>query len=152
MFEPPESGHPTGLLASLCLLKVVRGTVWVPVVNVGTSEVLRYPRIDLGSLSAAQVVSLPVGVTEVGATVATVSTQTATPSAIDRMASLDLSALTGADQEKVRSLLQKFSSVFAAHDGDLGCTNLLSNDIPLLDDEPVRQRYRRTPPPQSMRR
>ncbi|KAI3358861.1 hypothetical protein L3Q82_015251 [Scortum barcoo] len=36
--------------------------------------------------------------------------------------------------------------VFSVHDGDLGCTNLLSHDIPLLDDIPVRQRHRRIPP------
>lgn len=29
---------------------------------------------------------------------------------------------------------------------DLGCTNLISHDIPLLDDVPVRQRYRHIPP------
>ncbi len=32
------------------------------------------------------------------------------------------------------------------HDGDLGGTNLIFHDIPLLDDVPVRQRYRRIPP------
>lgn len=146
LFEPPESGLPAGLLASACLLTVVRGTVWVPVVNVGTTEVLLYPRTRLGSLSAAQVVSLPAGVTEVGAAAATVSSQAVTPSAMDRMVSPDLSALTEPEQERVRSLLQKYNSVFAAHEGDLGCTNLLSHDIPLLDNVPVRQRYRRIPP------
>ncbi|KAI4898438.1 hypothetical protein NFI96_007691, partial [Prochilodus magdalenae] len=29
---------------------------------------------------------------------------------------------------------------------DIGCTGLISHDIPLLDDVPVRQRYRRIPP------
>ncbi|XP_078794575.1 uncharacterized protein LOC144988164 [Oryzias latipes] len=29
---------------------------------------------------------------------------------------------------------------------DLGCTNLISHEIPLLDDKPVRQRYRQLPP------
>lgn len=124
-------------MASPCLLKAVWGTVWVPVVNVGTTDVLLYPRTDVGSLSAAQVVSLPAGVTEVGPTMATVSTQAVTLSATDRMASLGLSALSGPEQEKVRSLLQKFSSGVAAHDGDLWCTNLLSHEIPLLDDVPV---------------
>lgn len=36
--------------------------------------------------------------------------------------------------------------VFSAHDGNLGCTNLISHDIPLVDDTPVRQRYRRITP------
>lgn len=93
--------------------------------NIGTVEVLLYPGPDLGTLSAPEVVSLPAGMTEVGAIVATVSTRTATPSAIDRMASMDLPALTGLEQEKVKSLLQRFGSVSAANDGDLECTNLL---------------------------
>lgn len=59
---------------------------------------------------------------------------------------LDLSALADQDQVEVRSLLQKYSSVFSAHDGDLGCTKLIAHDIPVLDDVPVRQRYRHIPP------
>lgn len=54
--------------------------------------------------------------------------------------------MTEEEQGKVRSVLRDYSSVFAAHDGDLGCTDLISHDIPLLDDVPVRQRYRRIPP------
>ena len=36
--------------------------------------------------------------------------------------------------------------VFSAHDGDLGCTDLISHDIPLVHDVLVRQRYRHIPP------
>ncbi len=36
--------------------------------------------------------------------------------------------------------------MFLAHDSDLGCNNLISHDIPLTDEVPVRQRYRRLPP------
>lgn len=140
LFEPPESGLPAGLLASPCLVQVVRGTVYVPVVNVGTTEVLLYPRTSLGILGVAQVVSLPAGVTEVEPTLVTISSQAAVPSISDRIESLDLSALPDQEQTSVRSLLYKYQSVFSAHDGDLGCTNLISHDIPLLDDVPVRQR------------
>lgn len=146
LFEPPESGLPAGLLASPCLVQVVRGTVYVPVVNVGTTEVLLYPRTSLGILGVAQVVSLPAGVTEVEPTLVTISSLAAVPSISDRIESLDLSALPDHEQTSVRSLLYKYQSVFSAHDGDLGCTNLISHDIPLLDDVPVRQRYRRIPP------
>lgn len=59
---------------------------------------------------------------------------------------MDLSSLPAGDQDQVRSLLTKYTSVFAAHEGDLGCTNLIAHDIPLLDNIPVRQRYRRIPP------
>lgn len=59
---------------------------------------------------------------------------------------VDLSAFAEQDQTEARSLLQKYGSVFSTHEADLGCTNLISHDIPLLDYVPVRQRYRRIPP------
>lgn len=43
LFEPPESGLPVGLLASPCLIQAVHGTVYVPVLNVGTTDVVLYP-------------------------------------------------------------------------------------------------------------
>lgn len=46
------------------------------------------------------------------------------------------------------SLLQKHCSVFSHGEGDLGCTTLVEHEIPLMDDAPVRQRYRRLPPSQ----
>lgn len=54
--------------------------------------------------------------------------------------------LSSEERDQVQSLLREYSSVFAAHDQDLGCTHLVTHDIPLLDDIPVRQRYRRIPP------
>lgn len=36
--------------------------------------------------------------------------------------------------------------MFARSDLDLGCTNLITHDIPLTDNIPIRQRYRRIPP------
>ncbi|KAI4874103.1 hypothetical protein NFI96_002857 [Prochilodus magdalenae] len=146
LFDPPEAGLPAGLLASPCLVQVARGTVYVPVVNVGTTEDLLHLRTCLGSLSSVQVVSLPTGITEVWSTTATVSSQVAARSAQSGIEAVDLSALTDQEQQEVRSLLQKYSSVFSAHEGDLGCTNLIEHEIPLLDNVLVRQRYRRIPP------
>lgn len=145
LFEPPASGLPAGLLASPCFVQAVQGTAYIPVVNVGTNEVVLYPRTCLGTLSPAEVVSLPPGVTEVRSS-ATVSSVVAAGSEQGQVDTVDLSALAEPEQRQVRSLLQRFSSVFSAHEGDLGCTNLVSHDIPLLDDVPVRQRYRRIPP------
>ena len=36
--------------------------------------------------------------------------------------------------------------MFAAEEGDLGCTGLITHEIPVLDSVPIRQRYRRIPP------
>ncbi len=94
------------------------------------------------------VVSLPLGVTEVKEMVATVGSQGCViePSLRERIESVDLSALEIEEQDKVRTLLQSYQSVFSAHDSDLGCTNLISHDIHLTDEVPVQQRYRRLPP------
>lgn len=72
MFEPPESGLPAGLLASPALVRVIRGTVYVPVVNVGTAEVMLRPTTVVGNLREVYIVSLPAGVSEEKPVVATV--------------------------------------------------------------------------------
>ena len=78
--------------------------------------------------------------------VATVSSQTAPPSMQQQVEDVDLSPLSVEEQGQVRSLLEHYASVFSTSDTDLGCTNLISHDIPLIDDTPVAQRYRRIPP------
>lgn len=60
------------------MVQVSRGTVFVPVVNVGVPDVLLYPRVSLGSLSSADIVSLPAGVSEIHSISASLSSQVAT--------------------------------------------------------------------------
>lgn len=110
-----------------------------PVLNVGTTDVLLYPQIHLGSLCGTQVISLARGVTEVKLATASVSAQGAASVAQNGLASIDLATLPEEEQREVRSLLQQYISVFPNHDGDLGCSNLISHNIPLLDNVPVRQ-------------
>lgn len=43
-------------------------------------------------------------------------------------------------------MLLKHETMFAASDLDLGCTTLVTHDIPILDNVPIRQRYRWIPP------
>lgn len=107
---------------------------------------LLYPRITVGTLDEVQVVSLPPDVTEVPSGVATVASLSAAPTVPDQIGTMDLSALPADEQGNVKSLLSRYASVFSAHDGDLDCTDLIVHDIPLLDDAPVCQRYRRIPP------
>lgn len=148
LLEPLEFGLPVGLLVSPALVKVVRGIAYVPVVNVGTTDVLLFPRRVIGTLSSVHVVSLPPGVTEVWpgqGTVCTIGSQVGTL-VQEQLDALDLSQVSRDEQGKIRALLSRYQSVFSSFEGDLGCTNLLSHDIPLLDDTPIRQRYRRIPP------
>ncbi len=145
LFEPPETGLPAGLLASPSLVQVTGGTVSVPVVNVGTVDVVLYLTTVIGRLREVYLVGLPAGLTVVPSVIAQVASSDA--SAIsEQIESVDLEGLSVEEQEQVRALLREYQRVFSMHDGDPGCTNLLSHDIPLTDDIPVRQRYRRIPP------
>ncbi|KAL7870478.1 hypothetical protein SRHO_G00079750 [Serrasalmus rhombeus] len=146
LFEPPDTGLPAGLLASPALVTVIRGTGYIPVVNVGVNDVLLYPRTNLGILSSVCVVNLPPEVQEVSPVTATVASHDVTLSPCNQVATLDLSSLSDGEQDQVRALLQKYHDVFSSHEGDLGCVNFISHQIPLLDDVPVRQRHRRIPP------
>ncbi|KAL2097674.1 hypothetical protein ACEWY4_006881 [Coilia grayii] len=147
LFEPTDGGLPGGLLVSPALVQVTRGSVQVPVVNVGCTDILLYPRTRLGQLSVVSIVSLPQDVVEIHSMTATKDFPLlALPSVEEQIKAVDLSPLSVEEQSQVRDLLLRYSSVFAAHKGDLGCTTLLSHDIPLLDQAPVRQRYRRIAP------
>lgn len=146
LFEPTDRGLPAGLLASPSMVQVIRNTSYIPVVNVSTEDVLLYPRTDLGSVCSVQVVSLPAHVSEVSTVTASVASQVMAPPVSAQIEELDLAVLSPFDQQQVRDLLQPFQGVFAAHDGDLGCTDLIFQQIPLVDNVPIRQRYRRIPP------
>ncbi|KAL2077879.1 hypothetical protein ACEWY4_027383 [Coilia grayii] len=144
LFEPAESGLPSGLLVSPSLVKVVYGTASIPVVNVGTTNIL----LSAYTLQSVHVVSLPSGVEEVQPVTATIIAQAAQVGGSvvqEQIEAIELPLLASAEQEQARALLRRYHTVFSAHDGDLGCTNLLSHDIPLLDNVPVRQRYCRIP-------
>lgn len=65
LFEPTDRGLPRGLLVSPALVQVAQGSVHIPVVNVGFTDILLYPRTMLGQLSRVSMVSLPRGVVEV---------------------------------------------------------------------------------------
>lgn len=146
LFEPARIGLPGGLLAPTCLVRTTKGTAYTSVTNVITNDILLYPRTGLSIVCSAQVVCLPVGVTEVMPTAVSVSSQAAAGAEPEPIYAVDLSALTEQEQMEVRAVLQKYKTVFSQHEGDLGCTNLISHEIPLLDNVPVRQRYRRIPP------
>lgn len=152
LFEPLDTGLPNGLLASPALVRVVNGTAFIPITNVGATEVILPPRIQIGTLCQAEVIGQPGGITGTmeetpDGKVVTMATQSAKEDPLSAaIEAIDLSTLTTQDQERVRSLLHNFESVFSSHDGDLGCTDLMAHQIPLLDETPVRQRYRRIPP------
>lgn len=146
LFESLDSSLPAGLLISPSLVQVTRGTAYIPIVNVGITDVVLHPRTCIGTLSSVHVVSLPAGVQAVSSEIASMGEKIVAPSVHEQIDALEVTGLSAEEQGRVRALLKDYSSVFSAHDGDLGCTNLVTHDIPLLDDTPVKQRYRRIPP------
>jgi len=125
LFEPMSVGLPAVLLASPALVQMTRGTVYIPIVNVGVNDVVLYPRTVIGTLSHAHVVSLPTGVTESAeqVTARIFHRQSLTQCKRRLMPNIWLHC-----QKKisVRSLLQNHSEVFSAHEGDLGCFSIAS--------------------------
>lgn len=55
---------------------------------------------------------------------------------------------TREEQAELGALLLKNADVFAGHDKDLGYTDRVKHEIPVLDDTPVSQPYRRISPNQ----
>lgn len=106
-----------------------------------------YPLSIIGTLVNVCVVSLPTGVTE-APVVATVNSHGTEESLEmqEQIEAVDLSILATEEWSQVRALLHRLSSVFSSYEGDLGCTNLISHEIPLLDDIPVQQCHWRIPP------
>lgn len=96
LFEPPDSGLPAGLLASPALVQVDRGTAYVPVVNVGTGDVVIHASTVVGTVNHVYIVSLPPEVTEVQEVSARVSTQVvqASPSVQEQIRAIDLSVVS----------------------------------------------------------
>lgn len=116
-------------------------TAFIPVVNVAHTSVTLYPCSLLGLLMQANTEGLPSGISEHA------QTHIGEGGSIKaQIQTLDLSVLSTKEQEQVRAFLLKHEPVFSVFEGDLGCTNLISREIPLRDHKPIRQRYRSLPP------
>lgn len=60
----------------------------------------------------------------------------------------EAAVLNQEQQEKLEELLRRNSDVFSVNQFDLGCTSAVKHEIPLIDNKPMRQPYRRIPPTQ----
>ena len=153
--EPGEGDWqlPPDLLIPSSLLRIGHGTVDVPVVNVGKEDRWIRPRTTLGQLHIIEVYSAnkPICFQEENSNqgpVAFIRVMEATTSHVPGLADATWPNLTESEQQQAKSLLQRYSAAFSRGEGQLGCTDLLEHEIPLVDETPVRQRYRRLPPSQ----
>lgn len=149
-----EDGQlPEGLLVSPTLVLAKKGLLHAPVVNVGSSEVWLSPRRAIGTVQVVR--AAPVGTRSVVVEpaweecCAFISTQEVTPDSDVHLPSLpDFEGLTPQQVIQAKALFAKYEGIFSRGDGDLGCTSLIAHEIPLVDNIPVCQPYRRIPPSQ----
>lgn len=148
-----EGRLPGDLLVPSACLSVACGVVKVPVINVGSQDRWLWPKTVLGELHIVPAPALASPIqfhlqnddSEAVAVIQSVE--------VESSSNVDFSQLTWPnlscrEHQQAQALLEKYAHVFSRGDGDLGCTDLLQHTIPLLDDVPVRQRYRRLPPSQ----
>ena len=155
LLEPPsyeEEQLPEGLLMSPTIVRGQRGLLYAPVVNVGRSDVWLPRRRVIGTVqvataSPAHGVSIIVSPSWEQCQ-AYVSAHEVPPSPPPAVFAHEFPGLTPQQAAQAQSLLAKYSSIFAQGEEDLGCTTIVSHEIPLLDETPVRQPYRRIPPSQ----
>lgn len=149
-----EEQLPEGLLVSPTLVPARKGFLYAPVVNVGNTKVWLAPRRPIGTV---QVVAAAVTGTAASISVdpsweqgqAFVSTQEVVECcSVPEFMAPDFPGLSQQQAAEARALLVQYSDIFSQGEGDLGCTSLISHEIPLLDNTPVRQPYRRIPPSQ----
>lgn len=155
LLEPAGTGWqlPPDLIVPISLLPIGNGTVQVPVVNVGQVDRWIKPRTLLGEmyLITAHSASKSICFQEENGTqgpVAFIRSMEAATTPSLGFADLSWPNLTESEQWEAKSLLQKYSDTFSCSEALLGCTDLIEHEIPLTDDIPVRQRYRRLPPSQ----
>lgn len=152
-----EGSLPADLLMIGSIVSPEKGQLLVPIMNVGTRDVILYPHVRLASVHRAEVVvsggDLDIQFTPVqeeqSCTVfieqSNVSQSGVT--AAQQVQALDF-PLSAEHEGKARRLLNKYASVFVEGSGDLGYTDLIEHQIPVVDEAPVCQRYRRLPPTQ----
>lgn len=152
LLEPGGSDLAPGLLLTPALLHVFNRVTYVPVVNVGATGTTVHSKQVLGVLHSIEGVDGQhlsfEGENEEVAWVSTHSTREPSISVLETITAFGWPGLSPEEEKLARDLLRKYSDVFTKHEGDLGCTDEIVHERPLLDDVPVRQRYRRIPPTQ----
>lgn len=150
MLEPGGSDLAPGLLLSPALVSVSNGVTYVPVVNVGATGATVHSKQVLGMLHLVTGIDgQQLSFEGENEEVACVNLHSIRGSPVPEIiTALQWPGLSPTEEKQVRELLGKYSNVFAKDDGDLGCTDEIVHEIPLLDNAPVRQRHRRIPPTQ----
>ncbi|KAI8786011.1 Retrovirus-related Pol poly from transposon [Biomphalaria glabrata] len=150
LFEPLETPFHPNLLMVPALTTTEKGHFQLAAVNLSNESVTIRPRTHIGSIHPAtlQTGKVEVRLDTISAEIIAYNPLKATPlkgSHID-FSSMISEALASEERSAMSSLLHSFSDVFAWSDDDLGFTNVIEHKIPLIDETPQAQPYRRLPP------
>lgn len=155
LLEPGNTPLPSGLVVVPTVVSPNSHVFPVQVINFSQEDVWLPRKVRLGSLSPCEYVEgdpYEVKFQRISANheEVTLSRKEGQVSDCDPQGFLDRLHLGGTQdqQAELRKLLLKYVDVFAVQDEDLGYTDKVKHEIPVIDETPVSQPYRRIPPTQ----
>lgn len=155
VFEPGNTRLPGGLALLPTLVPSDKRVFPVQVVNFSPEDAWLPPKVRLGILTQGHCIessSCEVKFQRLSADheEVTVNQKSVTAAEGDIQCPLDKVQIGGSpdQQEELGALLMKYLDVFTICDEDLGYTDRVKHEIPVTDDIPVSQTYRRIPPNQ----
>lgn len=155
LVEPGNVQLPGGLLVIPTLVSTNSLVFPVQVMNISQEDVWLPPKARLGIISPGRCIEgdpCEVKFERISAnheevTLNQKDCQGANSCVQDLLGRLHIGGTPG-QQAEVRTLLKRYADVFALHDEDLGYTDRVKHEIPVVDEAPVSQPYRRIPPNQ----
>lgn len=155
LWLPGNTSLPSGLFLVPTLVPPGRRVFPVQVVNMSPEDVWLPPKVKLGILASGHCLegsSCEVTFHRISANheEVKVSQMSIIGVGSDLQCPLEKVQIGGTptQQTELKALLMKYLDVFAISDKDLGYADLVKHEIPLNDDLPVSQPYRRIPPNQ----
>lgn len=155
LLEPGNTPLPGGLMVVPTVVSSNNHVFPVQVLNLSQEDVWLPPKTRLGIISQCQCIEgdpYEVKFQRISAD----HEEVAINRKDDQKSDSDIQSLldrlhqggTPEQQAELGVLLRKYADVFAVHDEDLGYTDRVKHEIPLVDETPVSQPYRRIPPNQ----
>lgn len=155
LLEPGNTPLPGGLMVVPTVISSNSHVFPVQVINLSQEDVWLPPKTRLGTLTQCQCVEgepYEVKFQRISANheEVTINRKDGQGSDRDIQSLLDRLHLGGTPEQQAElgELLMKYADVFAVHDEDLGYTDRVKHEIPVVDETPVSQPYRRIPPNQ----
>lgn len=155
LFEPGQSSLPGGLVLIPTLVSPAKRVFPIQVVNLSPEGAWLPPKVKLGVLGHGGHVessSCEVRFHQISVDHEEVMVNQRSMKGVsgDLQCPLERVQIGGtqAQQAELKSLLRRYLDVFAVTEEDLGYTELVKHEIPLNDEFPVSQSYRRIPPNQ----